>query len=88
MINPSKYEDLNFNIIILGARIINILSKKPHNLEKLYAKLYAKIRVDVDLYLDTITFLWLTGCIDYSYYVIKLIAPAPAVAGDENKEGI
>ncbi len=93
MITPSKYENLNNSILVLGAIIIKLLKRKSYSLENLFRALTrsAKVHPDEDLFYDVITFLWLTGCIDYSYSDIKLVRTKPAddiISDSENANSI
>ncbi len=72
MIIPSKYENLNKNILVIGSEIINLLKNQSFNIENLYQKIKKKKNINFDTYYDTLTFLWLSEIIDKSEFQIYL----------------
>lgn len=72
MIIPSKYENLNQNILVIGSEIINLLKKQSFNIENLYQKIKKKKNINFDTYYNTLTFLWLSEIIDKSEFQIYL----------------
>ncbi len=70
MIIPTKYENINKNILILGSKIIKELKKQPYNIDSLYKKLKKDLNISIDIFYDTITFLWLSDIIDKQKYQI------------------
>lgn len=72
MLLPTKYEDLNYNVLVLGAHTIRYIKKGTNNIEELFAKLKLEHKVDLDLFFDIITFLWLADIIIYKNYSITL----------------
>ena len=72
MIIPSKYENLNKNILVIGSEIISLLKKQSFNIENLYQKIKKKKNINFDTYYDTLTFLWLSEIIDKSEFQIYL----------------
>jgi len=72
MLLPTKYENLNYNILILGAHTIRYIKNGVNNIEDLFQKLKEKHNVDLDLFFDIITFLWLSNIIIYKNYSITL----------------
>lgn len=72
MLLPTKYENLNYNILILGAHTIRYIKKGTNNIEDLFQKLKDNHNVDLDLFFDIITFLWLADIIIYKNYSITL----------------
>ena len=72
MIIPSKYENLNKNILVIGSEIINLLKKQSFNIENLYQKIKKKKNINFDTFYDTLTFLWLSEIIDKSEFQIYL----------------
>ena len=72
MIIPSKYENLNKNILVIGSEIINLLKKQSFNIENLYQKIKKKKDINFDTYYNTLTFLWLSEIIDKSEFQIYL----------------
>jgi hypothetical protein len=72
MLIPTKYENLNYNILILGAHAIRYIKNGVNNIEELFQKLKEKQNIDLDLFFDVITFLWLADIIIYKNYSITL----------------
>ncbi len=72
MIIPSKNENLNKNILVIGSEIINLLKKQSFNIENLYQKIKKKKNINFDTYYNTLTFLWLSEIIDKSEFQIYL----------------
>lgn len=72
MLLPTKYENLNFNILVLGAHTIRYIKNGKTNIEELFSVLKLKHNVDLDLFFDVITFLWLADIIIYKNYSITL----------------
>lgn len=72
MLLPTKYENLNYNVLVLGAHTIRYIKKGTNNIEELFAKLKLEHKVDLDLFFDIITFLWLADIIIYKNYSITL----------------
>jgi len=74
MVYPSKYEDLNYTPLVISAYIIKILKKGPQNFENLYDKLVKKYKINLNIYYNCLTFLWLSEIIyleDYSIGIKK-----------------
>ena len=61
MLTPTKYENINRNLLVMGAEAIAFLKKKPYNLEALYQKLNMEMGISIEQYFDTLTFLWISG---------------------------
>lgn len=76
MIRPTKHEDLNYNILVLGADIIGFLKKDELSVEELYQKMKFKKEITLDTLFDTLTFLWLLDAIDLGDNSITLIKAA------------
>jgi Fe2+ or Zn2+ uptake regulation protein len=72
MIIPSKYENLNKNILVIGSEIINLLKKQSFNIENLYQRIKKKKDINFDTFYDTLTFLWLSEIIDKIEFQIYL----------------
>lgn len=72
MIIPTKYENLNKNVLVIGYRIIKLLKKQSFNIENLYQKIKKEQDVSFDNYYDTLTFLWLSDIIDKNEFQIYL----------------
>lgn len=72
MLIPTKYDNINKNILVLGYKITKELKNKPYNIDKLYQKLKNEINIGLEVYYDTITFLWLSEIIYKEKYQIYL----------------
>ncbi|MBT3207283.1 MAG: hypothetical protein HN704_03160 [Bacteroidetes bacterium] len=72
MIIPSKYENLNKNVFVIGSEIIKLLKTQSYNIEKLYQKIKKKIDISFDTYYDALTFLWLSEIVDKNEFQIYL----------------
>ena len=72
MIVPTKYDELNSNPMVLGAFILELLSKQERNVEDIFQKLKKKHEITLDRYLDTILFLWMGSLIEVHGYYIRL----------------
>ena len=72
MIIPSKYENLNSNVLIIGSEIIKLLKKQSYNIENLYQKIKKAINIGFDTFYDTLTFLWLSEIIEKNEFQIYL----------------
>ncbi len=72
MLIPTKYDNLNFNILILGAHTIRYIKSGTQNIEDLFQKLKTNQNIDLDLFFDVITFLWMADIIVYKNYSITL----------------
>ncbi|WP_417958470.1 ABC-three component system middle component 6 [Flagellimonas yonaguniensis] len=64
MIIPTKHQNLDLNPMVLGADILFIIRNKDLTLEELYQELKKQINLNLDLYYDTLTYLWLLNSID------------------------
>lgn len=73
MLLPSKYEDLNSNLIVVGAYIIEILKRRPYNIEDLFQVLRNKYNINLEQYFNSITFLWLSDIVTLNTFQISLI---------------
>jgi Fe2+ or Zn2+ uptake regulation protein len=72
MIIPSKYENLNKNVLVIGSQIIELLKKQAYNIENLYQKLKNINDISFDTYYDTLTFLWLSEIIEKNEFQIYI----------------
>lgn len=72
MLIPSKYEDINYNILVIGAKVIKLLKKNPHNIEDLFYKMQNNYELNLEQYFNTLTFLWLAEIIVLDLYQISL----------------
>lgn len=65
MLIPTKHQELKSNTLVLGADILFLLKNEEFNLDDLYKKLLVEKNVDVDSFLDAITFLWLINAVNF-----------------------
>lgn len=74
MFLPTKYERLQKSTIVLGADVIKSLKKKDYYIEDLFLELNKSFEkgISLNLYYNTLTFLWLTEIIDLKEHIIKL----------------
>lgn len=72
MLKPTKYENVNYNILVLGAHTIRKIKNGSNNIEELFQQMKNDHNIDLDLFYDIITFLWLAEIIIYKNYSITL----------------
>lgn len=72
MLIPSKYEDINSNLLVLGSKAIRLLKQKPFNIEDLFQKLRKDVEINLEQYFNMLTFLWLSEIIRIDLYQISL----------------
>lgn len=65
MIIPTKHENLENNILVLGADILFYLRKDNLTIEELYQKIRLEKNINLDSFYDTITFLWMIQSIKF-----------------------
>ncbi|SDO03115.1 hypothetical protein SAMN04488516_1172 [Desulfonauticus submarinus] len=72
MLIPTKYDNINKSIAVIGYKITKELMKQPYNIDKLYQKIKKDVNISLDLFYDTITFLWLADIVEREKYQIFL----------------
>lgn len=72
MLIPSKYEDINSNLLVLGSFVIQALKKHPYNIEDLFQRLKKVHSINLEQYFNAITFLWLADIVVLNTYQISL----------------
>lgn len=80
MILPHPESDLNLNIMVLGADIIRMLSKKQDYVmvETLMHDFLKKdTKRSPDMFLNTLTFLYSFGILEHTNYKIKIVSHKP-----------
>ncbi len=75
MLIPSKYEDINSNLLVIGAYVIESLKKRPYNIEDLFQRLKKYLGVNLEQYFNVLTFLWLADIIVLNTYQVSLNSP-------------
>ncbi len=63
MLTPTKHQDLNNNVLVIGAEILFLVKKKDYTIEELFQKSKINLKINLELYFDVLTFLWLIGSI-------------------------
>ncbi|WP_179348029.1 ABC-three component system middle component 6 [Winogradskyella pacifica] len=59
MIIPTKHQNISYNPLVLGADILFILRAGELTTEELYQNLKKNTNIDLDIFYDTLTYLWL-----------------------------
>ncbi len=74
MFIPTKHENLQKSVIVLGSEIIKVLQKKDYNVENLFQELKHRLYTDLSLnqYYNTLTFLWVADIIELDEFFIKI----------------
>lgn len=72
MLLPTKHENLEKNLLVLGSDIIFILKKEKQNIENLFQKIKNKKSVNIDQFYNALTFLWLAEIIEQDDFNLKL----------------
>lgn len=73
MLIPSKHEQLEKNLLVIGANILSILkTRKIWNTEDLFQNLKKIKSVNLNQYYNSITFLWLSDIILVDEFNISL----------------
>lgn len=78
MLIPTKYENINDNLLVLGANLISLLKQKQYNIEELFQAVNKlkeekkKSLINLDQYFNTLTFLWIAKIISLDEFKIYL----------------
>ncbi|MDA9818067.1 hypothetical protein N9C35_03410 [Flavobacteriaceae bacterium] len=75
MLVPSKYENLEKNLLVLGSSIISLLRRDTYDIESLFQELNGLQRdngINLDQYYSAISFLWCSEIIELDNYIIFL----------------
>lgn len=72
MLIPRKNEDLHRNVLVLGADVIQLLKRKPYNLEALYQELKRIKDIGIARYYDVLTVLWMAEIIELKEFQVYL----------------
>lgn len=72
MLLPTKHEDLEKNVLVLGADILMLLKKRKYNIETLFQKIKNKKSISLGRFYNTLLFLWLADLIELETYYIRL----------------
>lgn len=60
MLSPTKYQNLNQNMLVTGADIIDLAKKWVNHMEDILIHLRNKRDISVDDFYNILTFLWIT----------------------------
>lgn len=71
MITPTKHQNLNSNILVMGAEILNLIKKNDFTLEELFQNAKNTFQVNLESFFDVLTFLWLIEAITINDKSIK-----------------
>ena len=72
MLIPTKHENLQQNILVVGADILTILKKRSFNIEALFQKVKNEKAINLEQYYNTLVFLWFSDLIELDEYFIKM----------------
>lgn len=72
MLIPTKHENLNRNLLVIGAEILNNLKKKNYNTELLFQKIKSSKSVSLEQFYNSLLFLWLAELIEVDGVTIYL----------------
>lgn len=70
MIVPTKHQNIIHNPLVLGADILFILRNGELTIEELYQNLKKSTNLDLDIFYDTLTYLWLIESIKIKANII------------------
>ena len=73
MLIPTKYENLNKNLLVAGADVISHLREKTYNIEELYQLLKKEKGMNLNQYFNCLTFLWLADILILENADLKLV---------------
>ena len=74
MLVPSKYENLEKSLLVLGGEVISLLKKDIYDIESLFQKLNGLKDggINLDQYYNVISFLWCAEIVTLDNYLIFL----------------
>lgn len=72
MIIPNKYEDLNKNTLVVGSLVLKKLKVKPYNIEDLYREIRQDSGINIEVFFNCITFLWLSEAVELNRYQLSI----------------
>ena len=59
-----KYDDINRNVLVLGAGILKLLKNKNFQVENLFQECRKNKGIELNQFLNLLTFLWILGLVD------------------------
>ncbi len=73
MLYPTKYENINDNLLVMGGWAIAALKQRVHDIESLFQELSERNKkLNIKRYFDLLTFLWSADLIEINDYKIFL----------------
>jgi len=73
MLMPTKYEDLENNLMVLGVDVIKKLkNNKSHDIESLFQAIKTSKSINLERFYNTLCFLWLSEIIILDGISIRL----------------
>lgn len=74
MLVPTKHENLNKNILVVGSYIIEKISKKVKIIDMILEDYCKELDItDIDVFYNAMTFLYCIGAIEVSDNTVRLI---------------
>lgn len=74
MLLPTKHENLDKNVLVLGADIVQFLKRNgTSSLDEVYEFLKTTKNISMDKYNDTVLFLWLIDFVDCEDSKLSLV---------------
>lgn len=73
MIIPTKHENLNKSILVIGSEIISFLKSSTYSIDSLYWNVRKGNKdADLDTYLDALTFLFCIDSIELDRDILRM----------------
>ena len=72
MLIPRKHEDLERNLLVLGVDVIQLLKKRPYNVEALFQEVRSIKNIGLCRYYDVLTMLWMAEIIELQAFQVYL----------------
>lgn len=72
MLIPTKHENLEKNVLVVGADILMLLKKRKYNIETLFQKVKKKKSISLNRFYNILLFLWLADLIELEKYYIEI----------------
>lgn len=72
MLIPTKYENIEKNILVVSSEILKLLKKKSFSVDDLFAEIKKLRRIDFESYFDCLVFLYLSDFLEAQNHYISL----------------
>lgn len=72
MLIPTKYENIEKNILVASSEILKLLKKKYFSVDDLFAEIKKIRQIDFESYFDCLVFLYLADFLEAQNYYIFL----------------